>query len=71
MAQAAKQVGRKNVVILTKTMAQTAAAMQADLDRFRTELGTDMIDIVLLHGKTSATWQASSIVTPRAISLPA
>jgi predicted aldo/keto reductase-like oxidoreductase len=56
VAAAMKQIGRKNVVLLTKTMAQTAAAMQADLDRFRSELGTDMLDIVLLHGKTSATW---------------
>ena len=56
VAAAVKQIGRKNVVLLTKSLSQTAAAMQADLDRFRTELGTDMIDIVLLHGKTSATW---------------
>jgi aryl-alcohol dehydrogenase-like predicted oxidoreductase len=56
VAEAVRQVGRNNVVVLTKTHAQTAAEMQADLDRFRTELGIDMIDIILLHNKQSATW---------------
>ena len=51
-----RQVGRQNVVVLTKTEAQTAAAVQADLDKFRRDLGIDMIDIVLLHNKQSATW---------------
>jgi aryl-alcohol dehydrogenase-like predicted oxidoreductase len=54
--EAIRQVGRQNVVVLTKTHAETAAAAQADLDRFRTELGIDMIDIVLLHNKTSGSW---------------
>jgi predicted aldo/keto reductase-like oxidoreductase len=56
MAEAIRQIGRQNVVVLTKTTAQTASAAQADLDRFRRELGIDMIDIVLLHNKTSRTW---------------
>jgi aryl-alcohol dehydrogenase-like predicted oxidoreductase len=56
VAEAIRQVGRENVVVLTKTTAQSAAAAQADLDRFRRELGIDMIDIVLLHNKQSATW---------------
>jgi aryl-alcohol dehydrogenase-like predicted oxidoreductase len=56
MKEAIRQVGRQNVVVLTKTTAQTAAGAQADLDRFRTELGIDMIDIVLLHNKTSDRW---------------
>jgi aryl-alcohol dehydrogenase-like predicted oxidoreductase len=56
MAEAIRQVGRQNVVVLTKTTAQSATAAQADLDRFRRELGIDMIDIVLLHNKQSATW---------------
>ena len=54
--EAVRQVGRQNVVVLTKTEAQTAAQMQADLDKFRTDLGMDMIDIVLLHNKQTATW---------------
>ena len=56
VAEAIRQVGRQNVVVLTKTAAQTAAGAQADLDRFRRELGIDMIDIVLLHNKQSGTW---------------
>jgi aryl-alcohol dehydrogenase-like predicted oxidoreductase len=56
MKEAIRQVGRQNVVVLTKTTAQSAAGAQADLDRFRSELGIDMIDIVLLHNKTSARW---------------
>jgi predicted aldo/keto reductase-like oxidoreductase len=56
IAEAVRQVGRDNVVVLTKTEAQTAAAMQADLDKFRRDLGIDMIDIVLLHNKQSGTW---------------
>jgi aryl-alcohol dehydrogenase-like predicted oxidoreductase len=56
VAEAIRQLGRQNVVVLTKTTAETAAAVQADLDRFRRELGIDMIDIVLLHNKTSGRW---------------
>jgi len=56
IAEAVRQVGRDNVVVLTKTEAQTAADMQADLDKFRRDLGVDMIDIVLLHNKQSGTW---------------
>jgi 1-deoxyxylulose-5-phosphate synthase len=56
VAEAIRQVGRQNVVVLTKTTAQSASAAQADLDRFRRELGIDMIDIVLLHNKQSGTW---------------
>lgn len=56
LKEAIRQVGRQNVVVLTKTHARTQAQMQADLDRFRTELGTDYIDIVLLHNRQSATW---------------
>ena len=47
---------RDNVVILTKTHASTEKEMWADLDRFRRELGTDRIDIVLLHCMLSADW---------------
>jgi aryl-alcohol dehydrogenase-like predicted oxidoreductase len=56
VAEALKQVGRQNAVVLTKTHAQTAAEMRADLDRFRRELGTELLDIVLLHNKQSGSW---------------
>jgi aryl-alcohol dehydrogenase-like predicted oxidoreductase len=49
-------VGRKKVVVLTKTRASTASEMEADLGRFLKELGTDYLDIVLLHNMKSAQW---------------
>lgn len=49
-------VAREKVAILSKTHASTAAEMRADLDRFRKELGTDYIDIVLLHCMMDADW---------------
>jgi 1-deoxyxylulose-5-phosphate synthase len=54
--EAVRRVGRSNVVLLTKTRALTAADVRKDLDRFRRELGTDSIDIMLLHCMTSPTW---------------
>jgi len=53
---ALKNVPREKVTIMTKTAARTADAMKADLDRFRQEMGTDYIDIVLLHSRMSPTW---------------
>jgi aryl-alcohol dehydrogenase-like predicted oxidoreductase len=54
--QGLKAVPRDKVVILTKTHASTEAEMRSDLDRFRQEIGTDMLDIVLLHCMMSADW---------------
>ncbi|MEZ5275768.1 MAG: aldo/keto reductase [Opitutaceae bacterium] len=56
VGKALKQVPRDKIVILTKTVAETPEAMRRDLDRFRQELGTDHIDILLLHCMTSPTW---------------
>jgi aryl-alcohol dehydrogenase-like predicted oxidoreductase len=56
--EALKTVTRDKVVIMTKTHASTEAEMRADLDRFRQEIGTDMIDIVLLHCMMDADWPA-------------
>lgn len=53
---ALKTVARDKVVIMTKTHASTEKEMWADLDRFRQEIGTDMLDIVLLHCMMSADW---------------
>ena len=55
-SEALKTVERDKVVILTKTHASTEKEMRADLDRFRKEIGTDRIDIVLLHCMMSADW---------------
>jgi aryl-alcohol dehydrogenase-like predicted oxidoreductase len=54
--EALKTVQRDKVVILTKTHASTEKEMRDDLDRFRKEIGTDMLDIVLLHCMMSADW---------------
>lgn len=56
LKEALKKVPREKVVILSKTHATTEKEMNADLDRFRSELGTDYIDIVLLHCMTSKNW---------------
>lgn len=56
--EALKRVPREKVVILTKTHASTEAEMKADIDRFRRELGTDYIDILLLHCMMDGGWPA-------------
>jgi len=56
VSEALKRVPRQNVTILTKTRARTAEEMRADLDRFRQELATDYLDIVLLHAVRTPTW---------------
>jgi 1-deoxyxylulose-5-phosphate synthase len=56
VAEALKQVRRDQVTVLTKTWARDAAGVRADLDRFRRELGTDYIDICLMHCLTEADW---------------
>ncbi|MGI8742988.1 MAG: aldo/keto reductase [Bryobacteraceae bacterium] len=53
---ALKGLPREKVTILTKTHASTEKEMRADLDRFRRELGTDYIDILLLHCMTDGDW---------------
>jgi 1-deoxyxylulose-5-phosphate synthase len=53
---ALKKVPRDKITILTKTPAVSAANLKADLDRFLKELGTDYIDIVLLHSRMRADW---------------
>jgi 1-deoxyxylulose-5-phosphate synthase len=54
--EALKKTPREKVTLLTKTHASTEAEMRADLDRFRRELGTDYLDIVLLHCMIDGNW---------------
>jgi 1-deoxyxylulose-5-phosphate synthase len=54
--EALKMVKRDKVVIMTKTAASTEKEMRADLDRYRQEIGTDTIDILLLHCMMDADW---------------
>jgi aryl-alcohol dehydrogenase-like predicted oxidoreductase len=56
LREALKRVPREKVAVLTKTHASTEKEMAADLDRFRKELGTDYIDIVLLHCMMDGQW---------------
>ena len=56
LKEALKYVPREKVVILTKTHATTEEEMKADLDRFKQEIGTDYLDIVLLHYMTKDNW---------------
>ena len=56
VAEALKHVQRDNVTVLTKTWARDPATARADLDRFRKELGTDYIDICLMHCLTEGDW---------------
>jgi len=56
MKEALKYVPREKVTILTKTHATTEEEMKKDLDRFRKEIGTDYIDILLLHNMQSPNW---------------
>lgn len=56
LKEALKKVPREKVTILSKTHASTEKEMKADLDRFRREIGTDYIDILLLHCMMDADW---------------
>lgn len=56
VAEALKHVPRDKVTVLTKTWARDAATARADLDRFRRELGTDYLDICLMHCLTEGDW---------------
>jgi aryl-alcohol dehydrogenase-like predicted oxidoreductase len=56
LREALKFVPREKVTILTKTHASTEAEMKADLDRFRKELNTDYLDILLLHNMVDGNW---------------
>jgi aryl-alcohol dehydrogenase-like predicted oxidoreductase len=56
LREALKSVPREKVAVMTKTRARTAEEMRKDLDRFRREIGTDYLDIVLLHAVSDAAW---------------
>jgi aryl-alcohol dehydrogenase-like predicted oxidoreductase len=56
VAQALKHVPRDKVTVLTKTWARDPKEARADLDRFRRELGTDYLDICLMHCLTEGDW---------------
>jgi len=56
VAEALKHVPRDKVTVLTKTFSRDPASARADLDRFLRELGTDYIDVCLIHCVTEGDW---------------
>jgi aryl-alcohol dehydrogenase-like predicted oxidoreductase len=56
VAEALKHVPRDKVTVLTKTWSRDAASARADLDRFRKELGTEYLDVCLMHCVTEPDW---------------
>lgn len=62
VGKALNEVGRENVTLLTKVMVYehqdwyTPESFQKSIDRFRKELNTDYIDILLLHCMVNTEW---------------
>jgi aryl-alcohol dehydrogenase-like predicted oxidoreductase len=56
VAAALKSLPREKVTVLTKTWSRDGKGVRADLERFRREIGTDYLDIVLLHCLTDSEW---------------
>ena len=57
LREALKGVPRDRYVIQTKTHATNIKDARSHLERYRMELGVDMIDIVLLHAMMKGGWQ--------------
>jgi 1-deoxyxylulose-5-phosphate synthase len=56
VAEALKHIPRDKATVLTKAFSRDPKSARADLDRFRRELGTDYIDICLIHCVTEGDW---------------
>lgn len=56
VALALKRLPREKVTVLTKSDTRDPEGMRRDIDRFRRELQTDYIDILLMHDVTAADW---------------
>ena len=57
LREALKGVDRDKYVIQTKTHATSVADARSHLERYRMELGVEMIDILLLHCMTEGDWE--------------
>src|SRR5215813_6830032 len=55
-ADALKHVPREKVTVMTKSWSRDPSEMKADIDRYRKELGTEYLDIVLMHCLTDGDW---------------
>jgi len=56
VAMALKRVPREKVTVLTKSDTRDPEGMRRDIDRFRRELQTDYIDVLLMHDVTADDW---------------
>lgn len=56
LAEALRHIPREKVAIMTKSRAKTADQMRADIERYRKELDSDYIDLLLLHAVTDPQW---------------
>jgi aryl-alcohol dehydrogenase-like predicted oxidoreductase len=56
VAEALKRVPREKVTIMSKSWAREPDQMRADIDRFRKELNTDYIDLLMMHCLTEENW---------------
>ena len=56
LKNALRYIPREEVVIMTKSTSKTAKEMRDDIERFRRELGTDYIDLLLLHAVREEDW---------------
>jgi aryl-alcohol dehydrogenase-like predicted oxidoreductase len=56
VAAALKRVPREKVTIMTKSWAREPKQMLADIDRYRKELNTDYLDLLMMHCLTEPNW---------------
>ncbi len=56
IADALRDLERSSVVIITKTDSRSAEGLRQDVPRFLGELGTDYVDVLLVHGLTGGRW---------------
>jgi len=56
VAAALKKLPREKITVMSKSWSRDADGMRADIDRFREELGTDYIDILMMHCLTDDDW---------------
>ena len=54
--EALKELPRESVTITTKTVSRTRESVEEDIKRFLKEIGSDYVDIVLLHCLTQVDW---------------
>jgi aryl-alcohol dehydrogenase-like predicted oxidoreductase len=68
VAKALVGLPRDKVVIATKITSRSGEQAAQDVDRFLRELGTDVLDVVLLHFMTQADWPRSHVGAMAALS---